>query len=137
MAGLQTPDGPSTSSGKQDVETEYYDDIYFDSSSGSDEGGGAGEGVKKRKERKRGKVRKLTNDELFYDPHMDEEDEKWVARQRMAYHNGKECPIHICTNFVDVVSCAFFAITQSTLALSQASIRHTLAHSQVYPPSYN
>ena len=35
------------------------------------------------------KVRKLTNDELFYDPHMDEEDEKWVKRQRMAYHNGR------------------------------------------------
>lgn len=34
------------------------------------------------------KVRKLTNDELFYDPKMDEEDERWIKRQRMAYHNG-------------------------------------------------
>ena len=33
--------------------------------------------------------RKLTNEELFYDPHMDEEDEQWVKRQRMAYHNGQ------------------------------------------------
>ena len=32
--------------------------------------------------------RRLTNEELFYDPHMDEEDEQWVKRQRMAYHNG-------------------------------------------------
>ena len=35
------------------------------------------------------KIKKLTNDELFYDPDMDDEDEKWVKRQRMAYHNGE------------------------------------------------
>ena len=31
---------------------------------------------------------KLTDEELFYDPNMDAEDEKWVERQRQAYHNG-------------------------------------------------
>ena len=36
----------------------------------------------------REKVPKLSNDELFYDPDMDEDDERWVQRQRMAYHNG-------------------------------------------------
>lgn len=80
---------------------EYYDDVYFDSD--SSEGGGRadddgagldadgesseGEGLQQRKVGK--KVRKLTNDELFYDPNMDEEDEKWVRRRRMAYHNGE------------------------------------------------
>lgn len=38
--------------------------------------------------KKKTKVRKLTNDELFYDPNMDEDDERWVQRQRLAYHNG-------------------------------------------------
>ena len=77
---------------EEEEDIEYYDDAYFDSS--SDEGGGDGEvmagrgGAKKNKKRK---FRKLTNDELFYDPHMDEEDEKWVNRQRMAYHNGETC----------------------------------------------
>ena len=36
----------------------------------------------------RHKVQKLTNDELFYDPQLDEEDERWVQRQRLSYHNG-------------------------------------------------
>lgn len=34
------------------------------------------------------KIVKLTNDELFYDPKMDEEDEKWVERQRRNYHKN-------------------------------------------------
>ncbi len=78
---------------------EYYDDVYFDSDSsegGEADGGGAGldadgessegEGMQRKVGKK---VRKLTNDELFYDPNMDEEDEKWIRRQRMAYHNGE------------------------------------------------
>lgn len=38
--------------------------------------------------KKKSKMRKLTNDELLYDPNMDDDNEKWVERQRMAYHNG-------------------------------------------------
>lgn len=76
------------SGGKSD---EYYDKVYFDSSGSSDEGemedGGSGESSSIRNVGR--KVRKLTNDELFYDPEMDAEDEKWVNRQRMAYHNGR------------------------------------------------
>lgn len=45
------------------------------------------------RKRKVSKKQKLTNDDLFYDPNMDEEDEKWVDRQRMAYHNGEVCII--------------------------------------------
>ena len=62
---------------------EYYDDIYFDSS-GSDEEGGGADGIRKVGK----KVRKMTNEELFYDPKMDEEDERWMKRQRMKYLNG-------------------------------------------------
>lgn len=29
----------------------------------------------------------LTNDELFYDPDMDDEDEKWVTKQRQQHMN--------------------------------------------------
>lgn len=73
---------------------EYYDDVYFTSSSSED---GDDEMVedqesgprKKIPHEDRKKYRKLTNDELFYDPEMDEKDERWVRRQRMAYHNVK------------------------------------------------
>ncbi len=34
------------------------------------------------------KILKLSNDELFYDPNMDDDDERWVERQRQSYHNG-------------------------------------------------
>ena len=95
---------PSTSKekpdGDKDEKTEYYDSVYFDSSGSSGEDETRGEEEEEgrrgrrgeegqRREKRNKKVEKLTNDELFYDPHMDEEDEKWVARQRMAYHNGE------------------------------------------------
>ena len=78
---------PSTSS--KDKKEEFYDDIYFSSASSeniSDEGDGDRE---KKKKQKKSKRRKLTNDELLYDPNMDKEDERWINRQRMAYRNGK------------------------------------------------
>lgn len=78
---------------KPEAEVEYYDDIYFDSESEEEESKGGddktGERQEKKQKKEKKKVRKLTNDELFYDPTMDDEDEKWVARQRMAYHNVK------------------------------------------------
>ena len=30
-----------------------------------------------------------SNDDLLYDPSMDDEDEKWVLRQREKYSSGK------------------------------------------------
>lgn len=53
-------------------------------------GGGQRESSGGRK-RKANKKQRLTNDDLFYDPNMDDEDEKWMNRQRMAYHNGEVC----------------------------------------------
>lgn len=71
---------------------EYYDKVYFDSSGSSDEGEmeavSNGRVNASRVKSAGNKVRKLTNDELFYDPDVDAEDEKWVNRQRLAYHNG-------------------------------------------------
>ncbi len=62
---------------------EVYDELCFDSSEseGEDDQAGSTRYVGK-------KVSKLSNDELFYDPGLDDEDERWVNRQRMAYHNG-------------------------------------------------
>lgn len=72
------------------AEVEYYDDIYFDSESEEEETkGNDKDRAEKKKNKTKKKVRKLTNDELFYDPDMDDDDERWVARQRMAYHNGE------------------------------------------------
>lgn len=75
---------PQPEEGTTTEEQEYYDDIYFDSSGSEDERGEDEERIKKIGK----KVRKMTNDELFYDPKMDEEDEKWMKRQRMTYLNG-------------------------------------------------
>ena len=71
----------------------YYDDIYFSSGSSDNaadaEDGSPLEGRKEsKKKKKKRKHLKMSNDELFYDPNMDEEDERWVSRQRMAYQNG-------------------------------------------------
>lgn len=60
---------------------ELYDEDYF--SSGSEDNdmvGGMPSKSKKRREM-------LTNDELFYDPDMDDEDEKWVTKQRQQHMN--------------------------------------------------
>ena len=76
---------------------QYYDEVYFDSSGSSDEeedvrvgrNDPSGERGDKKKKHPR-KVKKLTNDELFYDPEMDKEDERWVRRKCMSYYNGEQ-----------------------------------------------
>ncbi|KAK3747137.1 hypothetical protein QZH41_015126, partial [Actinostola sp. cb2023] len=73
--------GPSTSNDDSlEVTTlqnaEVYDKDYF--SSGSEDGDLVGGVPSKSKQRR--KV--LSNDELFYDPNMDDNDEKWVTKQR-------------------------------------------------------
>ena len=75
---------PPTSPSSSAPAKEYYDDIYFDSSGSEDEGGGTDRIRKVGK-----KVRKMTDEELFYDPKMDEEDERWMKRQRMKYLNSE------------------------------------------------
>jgi len=67
---------------------EYYNDIYFSSGSGSSDGEGTVDKEQRKKEKRR-KRKKLTNEELLYDPDLDNEDQRWINRQRMAYHNGE------------------------------------------------
>ncbi|OBZ87927.1 E2F-associated phosphoprotein [Choanephora cucurbitarum] len=53
-------------------EEEVYDDVYFDSEQDSDQ--------EDRLEKKQ-KHKVLSNDELLYDPDMDDRDEAWVLKQ--------------------------------------------------------
>ena len=66
----------TTSSNTVEDKNDLYAEEYF--SSGSDDEHLVGGQASKSKERR--KV--LTNDELFYDPDMDDEDEQWVIKQR-------------------------------------------------------
>ncbi|KAI8368211.1 E2F-associated phosphoprotein-domain-containing protein [Radiomyces spectabilis] len=63
--------------------TQYYDNLYFDSSAEEDEIDDSMEtdaprtkGAQKKADR-----RVLSNEELLYDPDLDEQDEDWVAKQ--------------------------------------------------------
>ena len=66
----------TNSSGTTEDKNDLYAEEYF--SSGSDDEHLVGGQASKSKERR--KV--LTNDELFYDPDLDDEDEQWVIKQR-------------------------------------------------------
>jgi hypothetical protein len=89
-------DSVETSSKSSSGHPQFYDPVYFDSDDSSDEEEAsrmeAGSSERRRRDSGGGgarKVKRLSNDELFYDPNMDEEDEKWMNRRRMAYHNGE------------------------------------------------
>ncbi|XP_012937408.1 tubulin polyglutamylase ttll6 isoform X10 [Aplysia californica] len=70
----------SSSQGELPMSTdEFYDEIYFDSDE-EDETGGT-EGKCKQKHAV------ISNDDLLYDPDMDDEDQKWVDRQRQSHRN--------------------------------------------------
>lgn len=72
--------GDAGTSGINGQSTEQTSDMYSEdyfSSGSEDEHLVGGQGSKSKERRK-----VLTNDELFYDPDMDDEDEKWVAKQR-------------------------------------------------------
>lgn len=68
----------SDENAKQPEDSVYSED-YFSSGS-EDEHLVGGQGSKSKERRK-----KLTNDELLYDPDMDDEDEKWVIKQRQEH----------------------------------------------------
>ncbi|CEI85975.1 hypothetical protein RMCBS344292_00424 [Rhizopus microsporus] len=64
-------------------EQEFYDDIYFDTDQeDEDESMGLGLPNQKKKESKSKKI--LSNDELLYDPELDDKDEEWVNEQIVA-----------------------------------------------------
>lgn len=56
--------------------TSFYDNSYFDSDSDENE---------TSEEKKKIKRPIPSNDELFYDPEMDDHDQKWIDQQRRAY----------------------------------------------------
>uniref|UniRef100_F6YLL6 E2F-associated phosphoprotein n=1 Tax=Ciona intestinalis TaxID=7719 RepID=F6YLL6_CIOIN len=67
-----TKDAASCSTSKQDVkQTNYYDNVYFD----SDE---------ETAESERGKEKKkvVSNADLFYDPQADDDDQIWINKQK-------------------------------------------------------
>ena len=61
--------------------TDFYSEDYF--SSGSDDENQVG-GIASKSQTRR---KMQSNDDLFYDPHMDAEDESWVIQQRISHRN--------------------------------------------------
>ncbi|XP_076463858.1 E2F-associated phosphoprotein-like [Babylonia areolata] len=72
---------PGSSTGGEKRKQDFYNDIYFDS---DDEDNYEGEGEARVPRHHT----KPSNDDLLYDPHMDEEDQQWVDQQRQR-HQGK------------------------------------------------
>lgn len=70
----------TTETEKAKEDENVYDEIYFSSGSDDDEDNVGGVSSKS-KERRTVK----TDDELLYDPNMDDEDEKWVKQQRQEH----------------------------------------------------
>ena len=66
----------TNSGGTTEDKNDLYAEDYF--SSGSEDEHFVGGQASKSKERRK----LLTNDELFYDPDLDDEDEQWVIKQR-------------------------------------------------------
>ncbi|XP_075908046.1 E2F-associated phosphoprotein isoform X1 [Petromyzon marinus] len=84
QAGASAGTGDATSA----TNPEFYDDIYFETSSeeeSTEVGGVSTRKKKKLKKRKEASRRVLTNDELMYDPGMDDADQEWVDKQRRRY----------------------------------------------------
>ncbi|KAF7727752.1 hypothetical protein EC973_007211 [Apophysomyces ossiformis] len=61
---------------------EYYDEVYFDSDEESDDPSpGIGLPGKKKKAEDSSTKKVLSDDQLLYDPNLDDEDEAWVNEQ--------------------------------------------------------
>ncbi len=81
--------GPSGSSepGASSQDEKCYDKIYFDSDEDDDEDEhDEDEGLKSGKRQQVGSKRELlTNEDLLYDPDMDDQDQAWVDNIRQQY----------------------------------------------------
>jgi hypothetical protein len=81
--------GPSGSSGPgaSSQDEKCYDKIYFDSDEDDDEDEhDEDEGLKSGKRQQVGSKRELlTNEDLLYDPDMDDQDQAWVDNIRQQY----------------------------------------------------
>ncbi|KAK9767595.1 hypothetical protein K7432_002482 [Basidiobolus ranarum] len=59
--------------------TEYYDDIYFTDSEGWETDGDNDMDAEEKEKKKKEKKLKSTDEDLLYDPTMDDKDEIWVT----------------------------------------------------------
>lgn len=64
---------------------EFYDDVYFDSDESEPEETTPGQASNRAEQNRRHHRKVLTNDELFYDPTMDDRDQAWVDQKRRSY----------------------------------------------------
>ncbi|KAI8642576.1 E2F-associated phosphoprotein-domain-containing protein [Parasitella parasitica] len=72
------------SSSKIKLQDELYDKVYFDSDNDSEHEESVGLGLpgkSKNKKESNTQHKVISNDELLYDPDMDDRDEEWVAKQ--------------------------------------------------------
>ena len=86
MSSLQSPEGTNGVAQEENAPTPAgcYSEDYF--SSGSDDDANQVGGVASKSQMRR----KITSDEdMFYDPNMDAEDESWVEEQRFSHRKGK------------------------------------------------
>ncbi|GAB6031722.1 hypothetical protein CHUAL_009468 [Chamberlinius hualienensis] len=80
-------------SSTEKVEKQFYDDAYFDSDSEDDT---PTVDKSSNKQKKRHPI--ISNDDLFYDPKMDQEDQDWVDKRRQKHRprndvlSGKKAP---------------------------------------------
>ncbi|XP_062503237.1 E2F-associated phosphoprotein-like [Corticium candelabrum] len=70
----------------------YYDDIYFSSGSDEEQEANGATANPSSSRRQKPKVPIPSNDELFYDPSMDDDNERWVQDQRRCYYSDMKPP---------------------------------------------
>ncbi|CAB4413305.1 unnamed protein product [Rhizophagus irregularis] len=70
-----------------DNEEEYYDKLYFDSDTTDEEESDVPEASSKKSKKllNQEQRKKLTNDELLYDPELDNQDELWMEKKLSRY----------------------------------------------------
>ncbi|XP_063592003.1 E2F-associated phosphoprotein-like [Penaeus indicus] len=74
----------------EENDSEFYDDVYFDSDDSEAEDSATAERTMPKPKTGREKRRILSNDELFYDPQMDDRDQQWMDAKRRSYQIKKK-----------------------------------------------
>ncbi|XP_037787964.1 E2F-associated phosphoprotein-like [Penaeus monodon] len=74
----------------EENDSEFYDDVYFDSDDSEVEDSATAERKMPKPKTGREKRRILSNDELFYDPQMDDRDQQWMDAKRRSYQIKKK-----------------------------------------------
>jgi len=77
-ARISCTDAPPSLLPKPSLADTFYDDVYFDSDEEQEETKATGST----------KHSVISNDDLLYDPHMDDRDQRWVDGQRRSHRSG-------------------------------------------------